>query len=82
MLRGCVGLDVTAFFLMVMVRVCDLLVAWQDEGVMEEFLHLDEILRIVVKEQQLINIERRLLGVLQSKTMVSKLLKATSEVLS
>ena len=82
MLRGCVGLDVTAFFLMVMVRVCDLLVAWQDEGVMEEFLHLDEILRIVVKEQQLINIERRLLGVLQCKTMVSQLLKATNEVLS
>jgi JmjC domain, hydroxylase len=82
MLRGCVGLDVTAFFLMVMVRVSDLLVAWHDEGAVEEFLYLEETLRLVLKEQRQIDIEHRLFAVLQSKALVSELLKATNEIFS
>jgi hypothetical protein len=81
MLRGCAGLDVTAFILMVVVRLCDLLVPWKDEST-PEYLHLQEMLASVIQREESIDIKGRLVGVLQSKALASGLLKATDAILS
>jgi JmjC domain, hydroxylase len=81
MLRGCVGLDTTAFVLMVMVRLCDLLVAWKDEYAVE-FLILREMLgSVVVRGESSIDVESRLVGVLQCHDLASGLLRATQDIL-
>jgi len=91
MLRGCVGLDVTAFLLMIMVRLCDLLLLTTETAATEgqeengmEFSYLQEMLRVVVLQEkdESIDIQGRLHAVLQSKSMVSDLLQGMDKLLS
>lgn len=93
MLRGCVGLDVSAFFLMVLVRLCGLLVicveqeqdpehAQSNSG--DRMIEMKRLLHMIRKLQldEAIQLDRRLESVLQSKALCAELLNSTSMLTS
>ena len=85
MLRGCVGLDVTAFFLMILVRLAELLVEKNSEeiesgDITSDLLRLTQMIRHLRNDEPL-QLGRRLESVLRSKPTVVDLLKITDGLL-
>ncbi len=93
MLRGCVGLDVTAFFLMTLVRLCDLLsppeIEKQEEScsdgtiVLERELDIARLVRQIrrVRCDGTVQLKGRLEHVLQSNNFTTNLLSAVDKLI-
>jgi hypothetical protein len=84
MLRGCVGLDVTAFFLMVLVRLLELLSSpGVDQHTSErsfDNFRLANMSQILIEDDS-IHLGGRLEAILQSKALADETLKTGKEVI-
>lgn len=81
MLRGCVGLAVTSFFFMILVRLCDLLSGEESEERGIDFSRLVRMIQ-VLRTRQGLHFEARLAGVLQSGILTSEILHAMDHLLA
>jgi len=93
MLRGCVGLDVTGFFLMTFTRLCDLLtIVVKNPGRLRDDLQansklldcsLAEATRLLlmlrrISDDEAVQLQRRLWSVLKSETLASELMNTAT----